>query len=174
MVVAGEEAAASGEFVEDDAEGEDIGAGVDGFAAALFGGHVGVFASEGARVGVFFLLEAAHLRNTEIKHFGLAVEGDEDVLGADVAVDDVEGVAVVVGEGVNVIETFAGVDDEFDGEVLGDGVVGVFGAVHEFGDGGAGHMFHDEEVGAVEDIDVVGVDDVGVGEAACDVGLVVK
>ena len=96
---------ASGEkLVGDDAEGVDVGAGVDfgGVAGGLFGGHVVEGSEEGTdfgsggggvEVGVGGFGEA------EVEDFGLAGVGDEDVGGFQIAVDDALGVGVVDGVG---------------------------------------------------------------------------
>ena len=96
------------EFVGDDAESVDVGAGVDlvGVAGGLFGGHVG----EGAKDGADFGVHGGELDvgivgdgETEVEDLGMrgivGIGGghDEDVGGLEVAVDDAFWVGIVDG-----------------------------------------------------------------------------
>ncbi len=77
-------------LVEDDAEGPDVGAGVDVLAAELFGRHVGDGADGPALAGQAGL--SRDLGQPEVGHPGDAFLGDEDVGRLDVPVDDAVGV----------------------------------------------------------------------------------
>ena len=111
---AGEGQLASGHFVEDDGEGEEVGASVEIFAADLFGRHVGDGANGGAWAGdllrvladggervagivdVLFCVGAGCIfGEAEIENFCVAAAGDEDVGGFYVAMDDAGGVGSV-------------------------------------------------------------------------------
>lgn len=148
------------EFVEDDAEGVDVGAGVDVVEGevGLLGRHVVGRAHELALLGHQGLLVGAGgegLGDAEVDDLGrglvAVVGGDEDVGWFEVAVEDAACVCVVDG--------VADVDEEadalFDGELCGVGVGG---------DGGAADPLHDE----------VGLPGVGgaAAEDAGDVGVV--
>ena len=91
-----EGAAAGGGFVEDAAEGENVGARVGLLAADLFGRHVrrgsgydsGVGEERlGQRVGLR-LRTLEQFREAEVDDLRVAVAVDHDVLGLEIAVDD--------------------------------------------------------------------------------------
>ena len=104
--VALERKTASSHFVEDDAEGEEVSAGVEFLAKGLFGRHVGDSAEGGAGAGEMSGVGSERslvaisggrfcggkFGEAEIEDFGVAASGDEDVGGLDVAVDDAFGV----------------------------------------------------------------------------------
>lgn len=105
--IAGERLFAGDHLVEDDAEGKDIGAGVDIFSVDLFGRHIG-WRSEDLAVhsDIRFECEAG---DSEIGEFDCAVFENLDIFGFDIAVDD----AVGVGEG----ESFGDFDRDFAGVI---------------------------------------------------------
>jgi hypothetical protein len=93
-----DERAASGErFVQDEAERENIAAGVEGLARGLFRRHVrdgaddhagaGTVVGDGAR-GVAAGRSVVQLRQPEVGELRVARRGDQDVFGLDVAVQD--------------------------------------------------------------------------------------
>ena len=91
--VAFERALAGEDLVEDDAEGEDVGAGVERFAAYLFGRHVADGAEDQAGLGggAFegaFRRVRGQFRDAEVEDLGAAVAREKDVLGLEVTVDD--------------------------------------------------------------------------------------
>ncbi len=100
-------------FVEDDAEAEDVGSGVDVASVDLFGRHVGWGAKDLAIHGdIGFKSKAG---DAEVGEFDGAVGEDLDVFWFDIAVDD----TVVVGED----KGFGDFDCDFDGFVGGDGAL---------------------------------------------------
>lgn len=96
-------------FKEDEAEGEDIGAGVKFFGGELFGGHILEFADDHARSG--FGGFGAGFDDPEVDDLGDAGGIDEQVVRGDIAVDDLKGEALGVAEGVDVIESGGSVGD---------------------------------------------------------------
>jgi hypothetical protein len=79
------------QFVQDDAQGVDVGAGVDlgGVACDLLGAHVGDGADDLADVGLDgggALIGTGDASHTEIEDLGAALRIDEDVGGLEVAV----------------------------------------------------------------------------------------
>ena len=105
-------------LVEDDAEGVDVGAVVDGVGGgALFGGHVLGGAHDRGAVVVFrgpwsVIRGGNDASEAEVGDFDLAGLSEEDVFGFDVAVDD----AAVVG----VLEGVADLGDDGEGVVGGE------------------------------------------------------
>jgi len=78
-------------FPEDDAEGKNIRTSVDGLAASLLRSHIGELTLKDARrseLGVCF-------GDTEVCEFNVSVEGEEDVVGAHIPMDDVEVMRIV-------------------------------------------------------------------------------
>jgi hypothetical protein len=104
-----------GHFVEDGAEGEEVGTGVNIAGPNLLGGHVRDGAENGARAREMFgvygtsgksfggageIAREMDFGESEIEDFGAAAFGDLDVGGLDVSMDDALGVGGVecVGE----------------------------------------------------------------------------
>ncbi len=152
-------------FVEDDAEGKEIAASVEIFAADLFGRHVGDGAERAAGAGEMLFprtlrccgvgngvgADGGGARNfceTEVENFGGTPLGDENVGGLDVAVNDSRVVSGV--EGVGAVD--ADFEEEFDFQrVRGDEVL----------ERSAVEKFHGDEGAAVVFADVVDGTDVG-------------
>ena len=152
-------------FVEDDAEGKEIAASVEIFAADLFGRHVGDGAERAAWTGEMLFprtlrrrgvgngvgadgRDAGNFGEAEVENFRAAALGDEDVGGFYIAVDD----SGVVGgvEGVGAVD--ADFEEAFEFErVRGDEVL----------ERGAVEKFHGDEGAAVVFADVVDGADVG-------------
>ena len=152
-------------FVEDDAEGEEVAASVEIFAADLFGRHVGDGAERAAWAGEMFFPRTLRCRGVgngvaadgsgagnfgeaEVENFRVAALGDEDVGGLDIAVNDAGVVSGV--EGVGAVD--ADFEEAFEFErVRGDDVL----------ERGAVEKFHGDEGAAVVFADVVDGADVG-------------
>jgi len=110
VAVAGEELLPAEHLPEKDAGGEDVAAVIDGVALHLLGAHVAELALEDARLR---LREAAlRLGDAEVDELHVSVEGDEDVLRRDVAMDDAERHAVAVALAVRVIERLANAGED--------------------------------------------------------------
>ena len=160
---------AGGHFVEDSAEGEEIGAGVEIPGARLFGRHVGDGADGAAGVSELMRIGAdggervrvgmrggrrfrgGDFGEAEIENFGVAAAGDEDVGGFDVAMDDLLGVG-----GVEAVGDIDGEGKE-EFEVHGTPADSVF-------QGLAVEKFHGDEGFAIVFADVVNGADVGMIE----------
>lgn len=92
-VFGGEGERAGEHLVEDDAEGEDIGALVDVFAFGLFGGHIGEGAEDDPGGGEFFGVLGV-FGEAEVEEFDegllVGVVQEHDVVGFEVTVDDAD------------------------------------------------------------------------------------
>ncbi len=153
--MAGEGAAAGAHFVEENAEGKNVGAMVERAAGDLFRRHVGGCAQDdadlrlcgshggvaGGALGVDVFCEA------EIEDFDAAVMGDHDVGGFEVAMDD----ALFVRGGERVGDSLGDFDD-----LRGRKATGVREAVERL----AFDEFHGEEVDAFGFFDREDGDDV--------------
>ncbi len=111
-----------GEFVHDDAKRKDIAASVEDKALDLFGRHVGEFAFDGSRLG---FLGGLGFGDPEVNDLDDALEGEDDVLGGDISVDQVEVMAVGITEAVGIFETFADLRSDL-GDVFGGEPESVF------------------------------------------------
>ncbi len=157
-----EEAAAGEHLPEDDAHaGEDV---VDPLVDRLLHHRLGRQVAELALddAGVAGGELARGLGEAEVHDLHLAVAGDEHVGGGDVAVDDVEGLAVDL-ELVGVGEALADAGGDVDRGLDRRGAADLLGVVHHRLEVGAVDVLHHDEVGAVADPDVE-ADDVGVRE----------
>ena len=97
-----EQALAGEQLVQQDADGEDVGAAVDLLAAGRLGRQVAELALDHARVGRLEL--RGRLGQAEVHQLHLAALGDEDVGRRDVAVHDAELAPVLrVGDVVRVL-----------------------------------------------------------------------
>ena len=105
VALADEQALAGQELVEHDAAREDVAAPIDRQPAHLLRRHVAELALEDAGLGLGAL--ARRLRDTEVDELDLTLERDEDVLRADVAVDEVQLLAALVALVVRVVEALA-------------------------------------------------------------------
>ncbi len=104
--------AAGQQFVQDDAEGVEVAAGIQLSAAVanrveMFGGHVGQRAAGHRRRGIAAFGVLGHV---EVKQHRLAVLGQEDVGRLEVVVQD----AALVGVGQSVGEALADPQDRLD------------------------------------------------------------
>ena len=100
------------QFVEQDAQGVDITGGSDRLASNLL--WAGVIRCHRTQPHRFDCLKGRfrieHLSNTKVQQFGDAFDGNEDVAGLEVAVDDVMLVRVLDG-GANGTKEFQPLDD---------------------------------------------------------------
>ena len=175
--VAAEGERSGGHFVENCAEGEQIGAGVEFFAANLFGRHVrhgaerrtgtgemfGIDPEGGESSGGGFGLDARvrNLGEAEVEDFGVAAFGDEEVGGLDVAVNDAFGMGGIEGVG------------NFDGEI--EEAVQLHGAAgDEMLESLALETFHGDEGLAIFLADIMDGADVGMVESGGGFGFAAK
>ena len=165
-----EEALAGDHLVQADSHGEDVGAAVQGQAPHLLGRHIAELALEDASLGLGRL--AHRLGDAEVHQLHLSLERDEDVLGADVAVDQVHLPAGVVPLVMGVVQPLADLHDDEGG--LGDGHDLAHGstAVEDGPQVLAVDVFQGDEVGAVHFAQVEDLGDVGVVQLDRDLGLI--
>lgn len=109
--------------------------------------------------------------NPEIGQLHVALEGDHDILEADIAMDDAEGLAVLVGLGVGVGEAArdAAGDEhrQFERQLFAF-VAQLMGELFEVD---APDQFHGDEEHAIGFTEVIGLNDVGVDEVRYQFGL---
>src|SRR6185437_6776611 len=164
------EEATSGEHLpQDDPQGEDVDALVDRLLHHRLGREVAELALDDAGVALREL--ARRLREAEVHDLHLAVLRDEDVGGGDVAVDDLERLAVAL-ELVGVGEALADAPGDVDGRLDRDGPGELARVVHHRLQIRAVDVLHDDEVRPVTDADVEDADDVGMREVRGEARLV--
>jgi hypothetical protein len=149
-------------LVHADAEREDVGAAVDLVTACLLGRHVAVLALEHPGVRVFLL--RVRLRDAEVEQLHVAVPAHHDVVRADVAVDDVERLAVHALRVVHVIERGGHVREDLPRDGIGD-PPRLGGAPHDLAKRHAVHPLERHDRRAVDLAALVDVADVGMVEA---------
>ena len=158
-------------------EGPDVGAPVHRLAPGLLGRHVpgrpqehpglGPAGGEGGGLGPVLprasreRVDAHGLGQAEVEDLDLAVLGDHDVSGLEVAVDD----ALLVGD----LEGLGDLGGDLHRVGDGDGAPG-----DALGEGLALGDLHDQEALAVHVLDAVDAGDVGVGQRGEDLGLAVE
>ena len=143
-------------------QGEDVAARVDALTDDLLGGHVAELAAHLSGAG----LGQAERRcgDTEIGEFDVACTGEQDVRGADVAVHDVQALALFVAKVVREVERLGGLSDDVERHVQWNTTLrcsGVEQAVHR----GALDQLHGEEERAVGLAEVEHLHDVRVRDA---------
>jgi hypothetical protein len=168
--VALEEARADGQLIQERPQREDVRAVIDLQAVALLGGHVGVLALELPVAGGDDLVGG--LGDPEVQDLHDPVEGDDDVLRGDVAVDDAHGGAVAVHLVVRVVEPGGGVGDDADGVAQREEVADGEAALGDLAQVLAVDVLHGDEVLAVALAQVEDLDNVRVVEGRGDAGLV--
>ncbi len=171
VAFADEQALSREDLVQDDADAEDIGALIEGESLDLFGGHIAEFTFEDAGLctGGF----ALGFGDAKVDDFDIAIVGDKDVLGRDVAVDDMEGLVAVVAFAVGVIETFAGFGHDIGSHLRGDdGAFLASGAIEDGAEIAALDVFHGDKVGVIDFAEFKDLSDVGMAELDSDLGFV--
>ena len=166
-----EQAMSHHQLVQHDARGVDVRALVELAPAHLLGGHVGELAAAGP-VDLVAGALARQAGDAEVHHLHLAGEGDHDVVGAQVTVDDAQRAAVLVLQVVGVGQATQGgghrVDRQRDRHHPALGLEGP----PDPGQVAAVDVLHGDEPVAVGAVQLVDLDDVGVVEADRDAGLV--
>ena len=136
----------------------------------MLGGHVRDLPFEDPNLG----LRAGddRLRDLEVDELHEPVVGDEDVVRAHVAVDDLEGGPVVVAQIVGVREAAAGVGDDPGGDRGVDALALLALLRAQAIERLAVEVLHRDEVGAVPGADFVRLDDVRVVQASSEARFV--
>src|ERR1700690_547036 len=152
-----------------DPEREEVGAGVGDRVARLLGREVLVLA--GDHLALLVVHEVEGLRYPEVRQLHVALVAHEHVLWADVAVDDVQVVALAVQLLVGVGKAPGDPGDDECGQVDGHLPPKLAVPVEELLDVVAPDILHHHEVLAVHLPQVVGLDDVGVDQVRDEAGL---
>jgi hypothetical protein len=154
---------------ENDARREQVGALVGDLEIGLLGAHVVGLAGDD-----FSLLigqQATRLGDAEVRQLHVAFKGDEDVLHADVAVDDAQRVPVRIRLGMGIGQATRNAAGDEHREVarqmpvLGGELLEELFEVH------AADEFHGDEVLALRFPELVGLDDVRVDQVGDELGF---
>lgn len=162
---------AGGHFVENGAEGKEIGAGVEFLAGGLFGGHVGNRAQRGAGASEVFGVDGfgqgivglrffcrSDFGEAEIENLGVAAAGIEDVGRLNVTMNDAGGVG--------------GVESVGDFNASAEQHIGVERTAIDFVlQGDAVKKLHGNERLAIVIADFVDRADIGMVERGCGTGF---
>ncbi len=157
------------EMGEDDAGGKEVGAFVGDFEIGLFGAHV--IGLAGDHFAFVVLKKSARLGDAEIGQFHIALEGDHDVFETDIAMDNAEGLAVLVGFGMGVGESAGDAAGDEDGKFAGQGAFLVGQLLGELFQVDAADQFHGDEEHAARLAQMVGLDDVGMDQVRDEFGF---
>ncbi len=117
-------------------------------------------------------MHVARAGDAEVDDLHGAVPGDQDVLLRDVAVDDTQRLSELVGLSMRVVQAFGdllhgvGAQAERKGDLLLRRLLQQAQEIHSL------DVLHGQEVGFAHGAEVEDLDDVGVIEAECDLGLV--
>jgi hypothetical protein len=147
---------------------QHVGAAVDRLAARLLGRHVRELALDDALV----LGDVARPGDAEVDDLDRAVPRHQHVLRGDVAVDDRQRLAELVGLLVRVVEALAELLDDVGGEPVRDAAPLLGAVLQEAQQIHPLDVLHRQEVGVADRAEVEDLDDVGVVEAERDLGLV--
>ncbi len=151
------------QLVQHDARVEDVAPVIERLAARLLRRHVPVFAFQDPDRRLVH--DRRRLRDPEVGELDLAHEGDEDVVRADVAMNDVEVRPGGLGLGVCVVERLAGLPHHEDGDVGRHLSARELCGANDVRQILTVDVLHDDEVlAARRDAEVVNLDDVGVVE----------
>ena len=152
-----------------DAGGKQIGTLVGDLEIGLLGTHViGL-----ARDDFAFLVgqKSARLGDSKVRQLHVALERDHDVFEADVAVDDAERLAVLVGLVVRVGQAARDAAGDEHGEFLRQLAFFVGKLAGELFQIHAADQFHADEADALGLAEMVGLDDVRVDQVGDELGL---
>lgn len=149
--------------------GKEVGAGVGHRVVRLFGREVLVLARDHLAFLVVHQVEG--LRDAEVGELHVALVGHQDVLRADVPVDDVQVAAVAVVLLVGVGEAPGDARDDEGGEVDGDLLAQLAVLVDEDLEVHAADKFHHHEILPADLAEMVGLDDVGMDQVRDQPGL---
>ncbi len=152
------------------AERIHIGASVEGPPVRLLGRHIADLPAQHAgarRVGL-----RAALGDAEVDHLHVPREGQEDVLRADVAVDDVEQLSAIVAELVRGVEPVGDLRGDPRGEVDREATSLLRQLLDELEEAAAVDELHDHQVGAGVFEQLLHADHAGVLDAGGEARLI--
>ena len=138
----------------------------------MFGGHVEDLALGHARLGLVFL--DATFGDTKIREFHFAFATKEDIIGAEIAVNEMEGLTIAIGGNMGVVKTFEDINNDGDTDGKGQRDMGDNAAMEQIGKAEAIDVLHDDIVGVFCLAEVIDANDIGVLEACNQARLVDK
>jgi len=170
LVIAGAKRGHQQHFGEDDSEREEIRAPVHLLGVRRLGAEVPHFPLDDPVLGV--LLAVARTGDAEVGQLDLAVVGDDDVPGADVAVDDLLRLPVRRPKLVRELEAGADIGDDLCGQAPGTSSIERTEALQHPKDVAARNILHRDVRQSVGLAKVENLDDVGVDQPRRDLRLV--
>jgi len=151
-------------------QAKHVGAAVDRQPADLLGRHVRELALDQAGQGPGGA--ALRLDDAEVDELDLTLVRDDDVLRADVAVDQVERLARAIALVVGVVERLADLEDDVAGLGRAEPAVVVLQVVEDGAQVAPRHVLLDDEVAALDLTEVEDLGDVRVAQLTGDLRLV--
>ena len=150
-------------------DGEKVGTLVGDLKIGLLGAHVIGLAGD----DFAFLVgqKAARLGHAEIGQLHVALEGDHDVFEADIAVDDAQRLAVLVGLGVRVGQAAGHAAGDEHGEFTRQYALFISQLPGELFEIHAADQFHGDEINAIGLAEMIGLDNVRVDQVGDELGL---
>jgi hypothetical protein len=172
LVGGGEQPAPGQHLGEDDADREQVGALIEGLLDDLLGRHVTVLALERAGLALVGALRIERPGDAEIDQLDVAAHRQQHVGGRDVAVDDAERLARLVGEAVGVVERVEDLVDDPRRELRLDPAVPDRVLAEQREDVDAVDVLHRDEELIVDLAELEGLGDLGMDEPRGELGLV--
>lgn len=160
------------EFIQNDAQGEDVRAHVDGIASALFGAHIAELSFQHSGLGV--LRFGGRFCDSEVDDLDLAFISDEKVLRRNITMNDLIGRAISAFKMMGVMQSFAGIGNGARREGWRKSLLSFDAAPGDGREIFAGDVLHRNEESALGFAEVIDLDDIRMDQLGAHSRFVLK